>query len=189
MNRLTRLLEDLKALIRSRQSEFRNTWNRSLPMADYLVDRWEKARGLGFGEGSSIYDSSLVLGNVSVGCHTWIGPFTVLDGTGGLQIGDYCSVSAGVQIYTHDTLEWALSGGVRQSQQAPVKIGNRTYLGPGVIIAKGVSIGSCCVIGANSFVNKDIPDCSKAWGSPARVVGLVDAQFITSLNEDRFNHH
>lgn len=145
-------------------------WNRSLPFGDYIVDRWEKAKALGFGEGSSIYDSALVLGDVIVGKNTWIGPFTVLDGSGGLVIGDYCSISAGVHIYTHDTVEWATSGGKVPAAQASVKIGSCCYVGPNAIISKGVMIGDGCVIGANSLVNKDIPSGSKAWGTPAKII-------------------
>jgi acetyltransferase-like isoleucine patch superfamily enzyme len=89
-------------------------------------------------------------------------------GSGGLVIGDYCSISAGVQIYTHDTVRWALSGGLDPIERAPVKIGNRCYIGPNVIIAKGVTIGDGSVIGANSLVNCDIPSGSRAWGTPAR---------------------
>ena len=40
-------------------------------------------------------------------------------------------------------------------------------------ITKGVKIGNHCVIGANSFVNKDIPDNCIAFGTPAKVVGKV----------------
>jgi acetyltransferase-like isoleucine patch superfamily enzyme len=145
-------------------------WSRSLPFCDYIVDRWEKAKALGFGEGSSIYDSALVLGEVKVGEHTWIGPFTVLDGSGGgLMIGDYCSISAGVQIYTHDTVAWANSGGNRPPDKSPVVIGDRCYIGPNAVISKGVKIGDGCIIGANSFVNSDISAGQKAWGTPARV--------------------
>lgn len=168
--RLAELLCELKALLAQEMSSVQKCWNRSLPFADYIVDRWQKARELGFGEGSSIYDSSLVLGNVKVGDNTWIGPFTVLDGSGGLEIGDYCSVSAGVQIYTHDTVAWAISGGLEPIQKGAVRIGNRCYIGPGAIISRGVTIGDGCVIGANSFVNKDIPAGMKAWGTPARVI-------------------
>lgn len=152
----------------------RKKWNRSLPFGDYIVDRWEKARELGFGEGTSIYDSALLLGDVIVGHNTWIGPFTVLDGSGGLVIGDYCSVSAGVQIYTHDTVRWATSGGKEPVDRATVQIGSNCYIGPNVVINKGVSIGDGCVIGANSFVNQDIPAGMKAWGTPARYIGLVN---------------
>ena len=147
------------------------SWRRSLPFGDYVVDRWDKAASLGFGEGTSIYDSSIVLGDVTVGCHTWIGPFTVLDGSGGLEIGDYCSISAGVQIYSHDTVQWAVSGGRNLVQHGPTRIGSRCYLGPNVIISRGVTIGDGCIIGANSFVNSNIPAGMKAWGTPARLVG------------------
>jgi len=166
--RLAELLLELRALLSQEATKVHQLWNRSLPLADYIVDRWEKARGLGFGEGSSIYDSALVIGNVKVGRNTWIGPFTLLDGSGGLTIGENCSISAGVQIYTHDTVTWATSGGKMPPVKAPVQIGSRCFIGPNVIVGKGVQIGDGCVIGANSFVNKDIPSGVKAWGTPAR---------------------
>lgn len=169
--RVDDILTDLRALLTREKNAIRTRWKRALPFADYIVDRWEKARFLGFGEGSSIYDSALILGEVKVGEHTWIGPFTVLDGSGGLEIGDYCSISAGVQIYTHDTVLWAVSGGKQSPERASVRIGNRCYIGPNVVISKGVSIGDGCVIGANSLVNQDIPSGKKAWGSPARLQG------------------
>lgn len=164
------LLEMLRNLLRRESERMNAEWGRSVPFSDLISDRWLKAARLGFGDKSSIYDNSLVIGDVTVGEGTWIGPFTVLDGSGGLVIGSYCSISAGVQIYTHDTVDWALSGGKEDSQKAPVSIGSRCYIGPNVIISKGIVIGDGCVIGANSFVNRSIPAGTKAWGSPARVV-------------------
>lgn len=163
-------LTQIKLFLKEQRNIISAKWNRSLPFGDYVSDRWEKANSLGFGEGSSIYDSSLIIGDVKVGCHVWIGPFTVLDGSGGLEIGDFCSISAGVQIYTHDSVDWALSGGELPYSLAPTKIGNRCFIGPNVIIAKGVSIGDECIIGANSFVNKCIPSQCKAFGNPCVVV-------------------
>ena len=168
--RLDELLKELRALLAQQKMAVREKWNRSLPFGDHIVDRWEKARELGFGEGTSIYDSVLLLGDVAVGRNTWIGPFTVLDGSGGLVIGDHCSISAGVQIYTHDTVKWAVSGGVHPPEHASVRIGNRCYVGPNAVISKGVTIGDGCVIGANSYVNSDLPAETKAWGTPARVI-------------------
>jgi acetyltransferase-like isoleucine patch superfamily enzyme len=152
------------------RKEKKDKYNRVLPFGDYFSDRWEKARFLGFGEESSIYDSSVVIGDVKVGKNTWIGPFTVLDGSGKLSIGDYCSISAGVQIYTHDTVEWAITGGKAEYSHEETKIGNNCYIGPNVIISKGVIIGNECIIGANSFVNKSFPDNSKIAGNPARLI-------------------
>lgn len=143
---------------------FRNKWHRTLPFCEQLFDRWEKAQFLGFGEGTSIYDSSLVFGDVKIGMNTWVGPYTILDGTGGLEIGSFCSISAGVQIYSHDSIQWALSGGKAKYKYAPVKIGNRCYLGPHVVIGKGVTIGDRCIIGANIVVLQDLPTGTKYLG-------------------------
>ena len=167
-------LDGLREVWAARRAEVDARFARTLPLGDYVVDRWEKARRLGFGEGASIYDSALVLGEVKVGEHTWVGPFTVLDGSGGLEIGAWCSISAGVQIYSHDTVAWALSGGQAKAERAPTRIGSRCYLGPNTVVAKGVTIGDGCVIGANSLVLDDVPAGSKAWGTPCRVVGPAE---------------
>lgn len=161
----------LTAFWRDAQARKASEWNRTLPFGEYVVDRWEKAQRLNFGEGTSIYDSSVVIGDVSVGRNTWIGPFTILDGSGGLTIGDNCSISAGVQIYTHDSVQWAVSGGQNAVERAPTRIGSRCYIGPNAVIAKGVTIGDGCIVGANSLVLADIPAGSKAVGSPCRVIG------------------
>ena len=168
------IFKQLIRLWQSLQAEVQRKWNRTLPFADYIIDRWDKAQLLGFGQGSSIYDSSLVLGNVEVGENTWIGPFTILDGSGELEIGSFCSISAGVQIYTHDTIQWALTGGSSEPEKAPTRIGSRCYIGPNTVITKGVTIGDGCVIGANSLVNENIPAHSKAHGNPCRVTGTVE---------------
>ncbi|TAK01687.1 MAG: acyltransferase [Chloroflexota bacterium] len=152
----------------------RADWQRDLPFGELVSDRWRRAADLGFGEGASIYDSSYVYGDVSVGPHTWIGPFTLLDGSGGLIIGEHCSISAGVHIYTHDTVAWAVSGGRVAAQRSPVVIGGNTYIGSQAIVARGVTIGDHCVIGAGSFVNRSIPPYTVAMGTPCRVVGRVE---------------
>lgn len=163
----------LKFFWKRAQKVTQKKWQRSLPLCDYIVDRWEKAHELGFGTGTSIYDSSLVLGKVKVGNNTWIGPFTVLDGSSGLEIGNHCSISAGVQIYTHDSIHWATSAGQAKYDYAPTFIGNNCYIGPNTVIAKGVRIGDGCVIGANSLVTNDIPSGMTAYGNPCRLVGPV----------------
>jgi acetyltransferase-like isoleucine patch superfamily enzyme len=163
------LESELERFWEARSAEVQVRWQRALPFADYVVDRWEKARRLGFGEGTSIYDGAFVFGDVKVGRNTWIGPFTILDGSGGLEIGDYCSISAGVQIYTHDSVQWALTSGEVGYERAATRIGNNCYIGPNVVVAKGVTIGDRCVIGANSVVLRDIPSDSKAYGAPCKV--------------------
>lgn len=150
------------------------TYDRSLSFQDGLFDRFERAKRLNFGEGASIYNSALVYGQVSVGKKTWIGPNAILDGSGDkIVIGDFCSISAGVHIYTHDSIMWALSGGENDFFKAAVTIGSNTYIGAQSIIEAGVKIGTRCVIGANTFVNRDVSDNSIVVGSPAREIGNV----------------
>lgn len=167
------LLGQLRELHRELAGEMQARWRRDLPLGDLIGDRWERASRLGFGEGASIYDSSHVFGEVRVGSHTWIGPFTLLDGSGGLEIGDYCSISTGVQIYSHDTVDWAVSGGVASYEYAPTVVGSRCYVGAQSVIAKGVTIGDASIVGACSFVREDVPPGSIVVGTPARIVGAA----------------
>jgi len=160
----------LSRFFQFRRNSIKSKFNRVLPLGDYVSDRWEKATYLGFGKGSSIYDSSLVLGNVSVGENTWIGPFTLLDGSGGLEIGSNCSISSGVQIYSHDSVKWAVSGGKEKYEYAQTEIGDNCYIGPNVIISKGVKLGNRCIVGANSFVNASFAEESKIAGNPAKLI-------------------
>jgi len=161
---LYELLKRLHEILR--QDKF-DSFKRLLPFGEMFVDRWEKARFYGFGEGTSIYDSSVVLGDVKVGENCWIGPNTILDGSGGLEIGDFCDISASSHIYTHDTIDRVMFGS--DITRAPVRIGSHCYIGPHVIITAGVTIGDYVVIGANSLINSDVPSYSKGWGSPFQI--------------------
>ena len=94
---------------------------------------------------------------------------TILDG-GGVEIGDRVFIGPNVGIYTanHPTdvrrrekgYEWAL----------PVKIGNKVWIGRGVTILPGVTIGDNTVIAAGSVVTKDIPANVVAAGNPCKVI-------------------
>lgn len=168
-----------KALFReayeSREKELMQVYHRSLPFQDAMFDREERARKLGFGKGATIYNSALVYGDVTVGEGTWIGPYVLLDGSGGgIRIGSTCSISAGVHIYTHDTVAWALSGGRQAYRRKPVKIGNCCYIGPHSTVTAGVVIGDRCLVATNSLVKEDVPQGTIVGGTPARRIGHVE---------------
>jgi acetyltransferase-like isoleucine patch superfamily enzyme len=158
----------LKELENVLDLEFIAELDRSLPLSELILDRWERAQRLGFDKGVSIYNNSYVFGKVEVGENTWIGPMTILDGTGQLIIGKNCSISAGVQIYSHDTVQWAVTGGIAKYDYEKTVIGNNCYIGPNSIIAKGVNLGDECIVGANSFINKSFPKGSKIAGNPGK---------------------
>lgn len=52
----------------------------------------------------------------------------------------------------------------------PIKVGNNVWIGAGVIVLPGVTIGDNSIIGAGSVVNKDIPANVIAVGNPCRVL-------------------
>jgi acetyltransferase-like isoleucine patch superfamily enzyme len=111
----------------------------------------------------------LILGDVKVGKHCWIGPNVLLDGTGGLEIGDFVCIDSGVQIYSHDSSQRFVSFGRDIDPRAPTKIGSGVFIGPNAVVTMGVKIGDRVKIGAMSFVNKDIPHDSTAFGIPVQI--------------------
>jgi acetyltransferase-like isoleucine patch superfamily enzyme len=161
------LLDSFKQILKELRLEMLTKFKRHVSLADLLTDRWETANFYGFGEGTSCYNNVLILGNVVVGKNTWIGPNVLLDGSGGLTIGDYVSISSGVQIYTHHTVDWSVSLGKQSIKRIPTKIGSGVYIGPNSVIQMGVSIGDGAVIGAMSFVNTDVPPGGRFFGIPA----------------------
>jgi acetyltransferase-like isoleucine patch superfamily enzyme len=150
---------------------------------------WEEKGAFFGGKNVRIYDSATIIGDVKLGDNVWIGPGALVDGSGGLEIGSWVDVSAGVKIFTHDTVKRALSGGKHPTEKAPVKIGDCTFIGTDTIILKGVKIGSRCVIAANSLVNKSFPDNSVIAGVPSKRIGsvIVDGDKVTILTDKEKN--
>lgn len=114
------------------------------------------------------------VGEPAIGESTWIGPFCLIDGSGGLVIGRSCDIAGGVHIYTHSSARRCVTDRNAALDRSPVRIGDFTFIGANAVILMGVTIGDHCIIGAGSVVTTDLPDHSAAVGSPARVVGTVD---------------
>ncbi len=170
----SKLLEQLVGLHQALRNFTSEKYTRANPFLEDVFD-WKERGEFLFGPGKNItvYQTATVVGDVQVGENTWIGPYTALDGTGGLTIGSNCSISAGVNIVSHDSVKWALSGGKCAYEYAPISIGNNCFIGTGAFIGKGIHIGNHCLVGAGAVVTKNLPDCSIALGVPAKIVGKV----------------
>jgi acetyltransferase-like isoleucine patch superfamily enzyme len=115
-----------------------------------------------------------VVGEPVVGEGTWIGAFTVIDGSGGLTIGAGCDISSGVQIYTHSSAKRCVSGRDHDVvERRPVTICDRVFVGAGAVINMGVSVGDESLVAAGAVVTTDVAPRSIVAGVPARVVGHV----------------
>lgn len=183
---IKQLHEQLIRLHHHLREQTQAEYQRINPFYEDLFD-WKERGAYRFGPDKNItlYNTATVVGDVEVGENTWIGPYSSLDGTGGLKIGRFCSISAAVHIVSHDTVKWALTGGKAPYEYAPIVIGDCCFIGTGAMITKGVTIGHHCVIGANAVVTKDIPDYSIAVGAPARVIGTV----IVENDQVRYEYH
>lgn len=87
-----------------------------------------------------------------------------------VKIGENTFLGPSVQIYTPVHPLNAKKRATWVEYAKPVVIGQNCWLGGGVIVLPGVSIGNNTVIGAGSIVVKDIPDNSVAVGNPCKVV-------------------
>lgn len=113
-----------------------------------------------------------IVGEPSIGAGTWIGAFTVIDGSGGLTIGRGCDISAGAQIYSHSTVHRALSEHQSSIERSATTIGDWVHVGAGAVILMGSQIGSHCVVAAGAVVRQGTkaPDWSVLRGVPAKVI-------------------
>ena len=172
--RLEQLRADLIELGGQLRAESRSKYDRFNPIAEDLADWNQRATDwIGEDRGVTIYDSATLIGDVEIGEETWVGPFTLLDGSGGLRVGSYCSISTGAQILTHDTIMWSLTGGQRKPERTATSVGDNTFVGTNAVITRGVSIGSQCVIAAGAVVVSDVADRSIVAGVPASPIGEV----------------
>ena len=100
-------------------------------------------------------------------------------------IGDNCLIAS--NIYISDINHGDYSGDFEHSAPdippdnrklytKPIFIGNNVWIGENVCILSGVNIGNGCIIGANSLVNKDVPENSIAIGTPVKVIKKYDVK-------------
>lgn len=98
---------------------------------------------------------------------------TLVDDTH-IYMGDYTMLGPNVTIATagHPILPELREKGYQYNM--PVKIGRNCWLGAGVIVLPGITIGDNTVIGAGSVVTKDIPPNVVAVGNPCRVLREIN---------------
>lgn len=107
--------------------------------------------------------------NLEIGDHSGFSG-TVIGAFKSIKIGK--NVKCGANSLITDS-DWHLQD-PRSGKCRPVKIGDNVWLGEGVKVLKGVTIGENSVIGAGSVVTKDIPGNVIAAGNPAKVISRIE---------------
>lgn len=117
------------------------------------------------------------------------------------EVGNYCCFGPNVHIGGMQHSYWWYSMSPLLSDKAkPVaktNIGNDVWIGAQAVISQGINIGDGAVVGANSFVNKDVPSFAIVVGSPAKILKyrfeedvrrkIVDSQYWNCDIEEAVN--
>lgn len=112
--------------------------------------------------------------NIHVGARTFFNSGCKFQDQGGIYIGSDVLIGHNVVIATlnHLTAPSKRNGMI----PAPVRIGDRVWIGSNATILPGVKIGDGAIVGAGSVVTKDVPPYGVAVGNPARVIKYVEKE-------------
>ena len=98
---------------------------------------------------------------LKLGYMTDIGAFTYINAKFGVVIEDYVQVGSHCAIYSISTID---------DKKGEVVLRANSRIGSHTVIMPGVTIGENGVVGAHSFVNRDLPANCTAVGVPAKVI-------------------
>lgn len=102
---------------------------------------------------------------LSLGYKTDIGAFTYINAREGVVIEDFVQLGSHCSVYSVSTID---------GKKGCVTLKRNSRIGTHSTIMPGVTIGKNAIIGAHSFVNKDIPDNVLAYGSPVEIVKSLE---------------
>ena len=108
-----------------------------------------------------------------------------------VRMGNYCSISGYVTIgaMEHDYKDLSSSTHLVDGGYSDhiTTIGHDVWIGAQTVVRQGVTIGDGAVIGANSFVNKDVPPYAIVFGTPIKVYKYrFDEATINNIRESEF---
>lgn len=110
-------------------------------------------------------------GAIRVGARVFLGPYVVIYGHGGVDVGDDTLIAMHCRIVSSNHAIPPLGTPIRSQadELRPTRIGRDVWLGAGVTVLGGVTIGDGCIVGAGAVVTKNLPAGSICHGAPAAV--------------------
>jgi len=130
--------------------------------------------------------------NIDIADNVWIGHYCLLDGIGGITIGEGVNIASHSCIYTHSSQNTIRLLG-KKFIEIPankrigyiiekVEIGAYSFIGTSCVLLPGTKIGKGVIVGAGSIVKGDFPDYSIIVGNPAKIVGdtrKIDEKYLS----------
>lgn len=111
-----------------------------------------------------------------IGAHTFINFGLMALDVARITIGDDVQIGPNVALLTPTHPVAAAPRRAKWEAALPITIGDNVWLGGGVVVLPGVSIGANSVVGAGTVVTRDLPANVIAVGNPARIVRHLDAE-------------
>lgn len=102
--------------------------------------------------------------NLRLGIKTDIGAFTYINAKYGVVIEDYVEIGSHCSIYSVSTID---------KKKGEVRLNKNCKVGTHSVIMPGITVGENSIIGAFSFVNKNIPDNVIATGIPVKIIKKI----------------
>lgn len=103
--------------------------------------------------------------NLTLGKNVDIGAFTYLNAKNGIEIQDNVQIGSHCSIYSISTID---------NKEGKVTIKKGSVVGSHSVVMPGITIGEKSILGAFTFVNKDIPDKVLAYGVPVRIIKKLE---------------
>lgn len=112
-------------------------------------------------------------GGVRLGNRVEINNFTIVNGTGGVDIGDNTLIGPGARIISYQH-RYAAGSLIREqaTEHKPIRIGQDVWIGANAIIMAGLTIGDGAIIAAGAVVTHDVDANTVVAGVPARTIKL-----------------
>tara|TARA_R110001606_G_scaffold24223_3_gene80437 strand:- start:15722 stop:16588 length:867 start_codon:yes stop_codon:yes gene_type:complete len=120
--------------------------------------------------------------NLTIGHNCWFGQNTILDGAGGLEIGNGVRVGMYSQIWTHIASGEQIEGCIFYSKRKTV-IKDNVWLVGSCVVGSGVVLGERSTILINSVVTKDTLTDKVYSGSPARIMEKLSVYLPKNVEE------
>ena len=128
------------------------------------------------GVGTQVMRGSFVTDDSLIGSYTYVGFNSLVCKA---TVGRYVSIADGVSIgpgehglgnISTSSIFYEPSGTYDDLTRDKVEIDHDAWIGTGSVIRRGVHVGIGAVVGANSFVNKNVPPFAIVGGSPAKII-------------------